>query len=403
MSKRPQDRLDTSGARLILASGFQPDYVRETANAYARLGCAVAVIGGDMHAGAAYEPGVAFLNLRGAERRAASLSGEFRKLAIYYFRLLWTVARSPSPMVYDVSIGRPFLRCALMYTIFNVLGRAVVHTAHNVVPHDRDTRINRLIYRIIYRLLSTRIVVHGESLRDRLVMEFGVPRERILVAPHGTYHPRRRPEVDKAIARRQLHMRPTDRVVLVFGLQRPYKGTDFLLDAVAHSRISGLRIVIRGEAPDTAYRHRLESLIASVPRSTKVDALFKPANDDEVELIFKAADVVALPYLEGSQSGVKFMAYAYGRPVLVSDVGSLAECLVPGLTGERFRPGDERSFVQRLDHMLANIADYQELAIQKYAYKHWSFDGMVAAVETVCNPIRKAPKSPRLSPASENS
>jgi glycosyltransferase involved in cell wall biosynthesis len=168
---------------------------------------------------------------------------------------------------------------------------------------------------------------------------------------------------------------------------------------VANARIPNLRVVIRGAAPDVACRRRLESQIVSMPRACVVDASFSPANDEEVELLFKAADIVALPYLEGSQSGVKFMAYAYGRPVLVSDVGSLAEYIVPGLTGECFRVQDEDSFNERLNHMLANLPDYQELAIQKHAYKHWSFDGMVAMVERACDQLQKEHRTMRLTPA----
>ena len=78
--------------RLILASGFQPDYVREVANAHARLGYSVYVIGGNMHEDQAYHEKVTLLNIRGNDQRNRNPMREAAKLAGYYVRLLGCVA-----------------------------------------------------------------------------------------------------------------------------------------------------------------------------------------------------------------------------------------------------------------------------------------------------------------------
>jgi len=103
-----------------------------------------------------------------------------------------------------------------------------------------------------------------------------------------------------------------------------------------------------------------------------------------MELLFKACDVVLLPYLEGSQSGIKFMAYAYGRPVLASAVGSLREYIVPGQTGETFACGDPAAFRAALERMLANLASYTPDAIAAYAREHCSFDAAARQVDALC-------------------
>ncbi len=242
----PVEGAVASTTRLILASGFQPDYVREVANSHARLGCVVHVIGGNMHEGQPYLPNVSLLNLRGNDKREGNLFQEFFKLARYYTRLLQYVASSESRVVYDVSIGRPLLRCLLMYPLFRLLGKRIVYTAHNVLPHDNDSIRNRAIYWLIYRVLVDAIVVHGQYLKERLIGEFNVDPDKVNVVAHGTYHPMNSPEVTKANARKKLGIAPRERVLLCFGLQRHYKGTHFVLEALNDYEATDLVLIIRG-------------------------------------------------------------------------------------------------------------------------------------------------------------
>ena len=376
--------------RVIQASGFQPDYVKEVANAYARNGHAVEVIGGDMHAHLEFEPGVSFLNLRGRDAKEATRFRELRKLAYYYLRLLRHVLSADSRVLYDVSIGRPFLRCMLMYTAFRLARVKVIYTAHNLVPHDGDTVINRVIHFIIYRVLVDAIIVHGEALKASLSREFGVSPRKVTVVPIGTYHPANDPLVTKTAARNLLGIPPNIRVVLMFGFQRPYKGTHFVLEVLASRPIEDLHVLVRGKTTSRDYRERLSKLIDEIPECCAVDAVFAPVPDFNVEILFKASDVVLLPYLEGSQSAVKFLAYAYGRPVLCSDLGSLAEFVQRGRTGEVFRPGDPESFAATLRDMLERLETYDEDRIREIAYSEYSFESAMGQVEAIYVRLERA-------------
>ncbi|MBM3290663.1 MAG: glycosyltransferase family 4 protein [Candidatus Hydrogenedentes bacterium] len=370
--------------RLILASGFQPDYVREVANAHARLGYRVFLVGGDMHQGQNYLPDVSFLNLRGDDRRDTNPVREVVKLARYLARLVYCVASSGSTTVYDVSIGRPLLRCVLMYPLLRSVGARIVYTAHNVMPHDADTMRNRIVYWIVYRVLVDAIVVHGQAIKERLIAEFGVGPARVHAVAHGTYRALDRPEITKRDARQRLGIAADERVVLCCGLQRHYKGTHFAIGALDGYDAKGMRLVVRGHAPDSEYRGYIERLAREHRGPVAVDVRFGAVPGDELELLFKACDVVLLPYLEGSQSGVKFMAYAYGRPVLASDVGSLPEDVVPGVTGEVFACGDAAAFRVALERMLAGIDSYAPGRIAEYAREHCSFDTAARQVDAVC-------------------
>jgi glycosyltransferase involved in cell wall biosynthesis len=381
----PQDAVRAvENVRIILGSGFQPDYVREVANAYARQGREVELIGGNMHAASQFGPGVTFYNLRGNDKKERSRFAELVKLAKYYSRLLAHVAYSRSGVVYDVSIGR-----LLVYSAFYVLGKRIIYTAHNVLPHDRDTALNRIIYFIIYRVMVNAIIVHGSAIKERIVREFGVDAERVHVVSHGTYHAASNPEITRESARESLGIEPHACVGLVFGFQRPYKGTHTLLEALADAQLAKpMTVLIRGEATDPVYREKLEGIIAKHANTLIVNARFESVPDSEVETLFKACDIVLLPYLEGSQSGIKYMAYAYGRPVLVTNIGSLAEYVQPGTTGEIIESDNAEDLIRALNYMITNYSYYDESRIRDIAHDEFSFDSAVAAVDRVYLQLR---------------
>jgi glycosyltransferase involved in cell wall biosynthesis len=100
--------------------------------------------------------------------------------------------------------------------------------------------------------------------------------------------------------------------------------------------------------------------------------------DAETELYFKAADVVAIPYTEVSQSGVLVLGYSFGLPVIASDVGSLRDNIVEGRTGFICRPRDPTHLAEMLTRYFASdlfrdLAN-QRLHIQEYCREHFSWD-----------------------------
>jgi glycosyltransferase involved in cell wall biosynthesis len=137
---------------------------------------------------------------------------------------------------------------------------------------------------------------------------------------------------------------PDAEVALFFGYVRHYKGLDVLLDAWPRVRAHRpVELLVAGEFYEDP-----------VPYRDKVAALGSPAvrlldhylPDAEVETVFKAADVVVLPYRSATQSGVTHVAYAMGLPVITTDVGGLAETVVPGVTGLVARPEDPEALAE---------------------------------------------------------
>jgi glycosyltransferase involved in cell wall biosynthesis len=136
------------------------------------------------------------------------------------------------------------------------------------------------------------------------------------------------PQLDKAEAREKLGLDVEGKYLLFFGFIRKYKGLDILLRAFADKRIqdAGIKLIIAGEYYDNSDDYQ------AIIKENKLENAVIQANDfipdSEVSTYFSAADMVVQTYKTATQSGVTQIAYYYHNPMLVTDVGGLAE-LVP--------------------------------------------------------------------------
>ncbi|MEM7103393.1 MAG: glycosyltransferase [Bacteroidota bacterium] len=134
----------------------------------------------------------------------------------------------------------------------------------------------------------------------------------------------------------------TSKVVLFFGLIRPYKGLDKLIESFRYIRdeYPDTTLLIVGEAYEDAQKYH--DLIESegIKDQTIMVSEFIP--NEEVELYFKASDLVCMPYNSASQSGILMMAYGMRKPVVVTDVGGLAELVQNHKTGMIVKHNDPK-------------------------------------------------------------
>ena len=161
------------------------------------------------------------------------------------------------------------------------------------------------------------VVVHSEHGAARLEADFGVPAERLRVIPHGAfdYLTRQPDEVPLPAELREVE----GPVILAFGLIRPYKGTDVLLEAFSQVERGELWIVGMPRMPMDALR----ALANRAPGRVRFVDRFIP--DPEIPAFMRRADLVALPYRNIEQSGVLYTALAFGRPLVLSSVGGFTE------------------------------------------------------------------------------
>ena len=229
--------------------------------------------------------------------------------------------------------------------------RPLVLTAHDVLPREARPGQRQAQQRLYAHFDA--VVVHSEHGRERLIEELGVDARRVHVIPHGAFEhlaaPAQPPPPgrDLAAAEEPYPPPPTDApVVLCFGLMRPYKGIDLLLEA--WRGIQGAELWIVGMA-----RMDISALRAAAPANVRFVPHF--VTDAELPAYFTRADLVVLPYREIDQSGVLFTALAFGKPLLLSDVGGFPEVAATG-AARTFPAGDARALHDALRELLGGDA-----------------------------------------------
>lgn len=248
-----------------------------------------------------------------------------------------------------------FFHAPLLDLVFLVWMRAhgsrLVLTAHDVTPFDIRGWGLRIVHHI-YRL-ADEVIVHTESSRAELLAQGMVDPERISVIPHGHYLPYVHSIPSSVEARQRLNLPANAPVLLFFGQIKAVKGLDVLLQALSwlKERYPTIRLVIAGQVWRDDWS-RYTALIDKLGVAEQLDLHLRHIGDDEVPIFFTAADVVVLPYRCVYQSGVLLMALSYGRPVVVTNIGGLAEVVQEGENGYLVPPGDPQVLAEALGRLL---------------------------------------------------
>jgi len=202
-------------------------------------------------------------------------------------------------------------------------GRELAWTLHNLGSHDggAEDPVERFFYHRLARQAGI-LFVHDKSLVEPVVSRFSVPPGKIQVIPHGHYADVYGPSPDRQTCREKLGIPPHRKVVLFFGMLRPYKGLDLLLDtwAKVHEAVPSSLLLIAGGGRDHQFRDHIEK------RATHTDAVtlhnrFIP--DDEIPNYFGAADLAVYPFRQITTSGSLILALSYSCPVVAPKLESI--------------------------------------------------------------------------------
>lgn len=132
---------------------------------------------------------------------------------------------------------------------------------------------------------------------------------------------------------KKLGLNPNDKYILFFGFIRKYKGLDLLLDAMKDERIkqAGIKLIVAGEfyGDGDSYLQQIQQ--NGIGDSVKLFTEFIP--NDEIKYYFSATDLVVQPYRTATQSGITQVAYHFEKPMVVTNVGGLAEVVPDGKVG----------------------------------------------------------------------
>ncbi len=371
-----------SGIGIGLLTGCQDrPYAFELAMALASRAVQVDVIGSDeidspeLHV----TPKVRFLNFRGSQNNHFSYTKKLWKLLVYYARLMRYVAR-PKPRVLHILWNNKFeaFDRTLLMLYCKVLGKKIAFTAHNVNQARRDRKDswwNRVTLKMQYDFCD-HIFVHTQKMKSELCRDFGVAESAVTVLRHPVNNAFPDTKLTPGEAKRRLGLKDGEKVVLCLGRIRPYKGIEYLLDAfrvLSADQQANYRLIIAGE-PKKGSEEYLDEIRQTVERNFsqgEVILRIQFIPDEEMESYLKGADVLVLPYKEIFQSGVLFLAYSFGLPVVATDVGSFREEILEGSTGFLCKPGDPTELAKAIEAYFASDL-YKNLKVRRQELKDYA-------------------------------
>jgi D-inositol-3-phosphate glycosyltransferase len=215
----------------------------------------------------------------------------------------------------------------------------IVSIIDNIIPHEK-----RLGDRVLAKYWVESVdgfICMSRSVIEDMKSFFTRAQKPTLYCPHPLYDNFGDP-VPREEALLILKLDPAFRYILFFGFIREYKGLDLLLKAFADGRLvnSNFKLIVAGEFycdPKPYYdlikEHQLENKVI-------LSSDFIP--DSEVLDYFCAADLVVQPYKSATQSGVTQIAYHFNKPMIITDVGGLAEFVPDGKVGYVVKPEPEK-------------------------------------------------------------
>jgi len=203
----------------------------------------------------------------------------------------------------------------------------VISIIDNIIPHE---------HRLGDRMLAAYFVgaVHGfVTMSDSVLKDLATFTSKpALMTPHPIYD-NFGAKMLRESALEQLKLDASARYILFFGFIRDYKGLDLLLHAMADVRMKNrnVKLIVAGEFYTDAQPYL--DIIQSKELQSQVILATDFIPDSKVGLYFSACDLVVQPYKDATQSGVTQVAYSFEKPMVVTNVGGLAEIVPHGKTG----------------------------------------------------------------------
>ena len=369
----------------LLTGGFDRPYAFGLATALASDSVVVDVVGSDevdspeMHS----TPGLRFLNFRRKNHTTPGFAQKTWRVLVYYVRLIRYVITA-RPTIFHILWNNKiqwFDRTFLML-YYKACGKQIAITVHNVNAGKRDgndSLVNRLTLRAQYHL-ADHLFVHTAQMKRELSRDFGVSEGIISVIPFGINNSVPDTDLTPAQAKQHLGVLASEKTLLFFGAIRPYKGLEYLVEAFRRLAwgTPTYRLIIAGECKkgDERYLTDLERVLSEEPCVSRVIQKIQYIPDTETEIYFKGADVLVLPYTHIFQSGVLFLAYTFGLPVVATDVGSFRDDIIEGKTGFLCRRNcdDLALTLERyFDSELFKTLDRRRKGIQNYTRRKHSW------------------------------
>lgn len=227
-------------------------------------------------------------------------------------------------------------------------GAKILIICDNVIPHEKRPG-DRTFTKMFFSLSDFFVVMSGIVEKDLKL--FNKKNKPYKLLKHPVYNlfgdPVSKDEGRKFISDKYGIDVRNEKVILFFGYIRRYKGLSILLEAMPQIlKHMDLKLLVVGEFYEDEKKYRDQIRENGLEENVKVVSDFVP--DSNVRYFFSASDVVVLPYIDATQSGIIQIAYHFNKPVIATDVGGLAEVVNNNETGFIIKANDPKALSEAI-------------------------------------------------------
>lgn len=235
----------------------------------------------------------------------------------------------------------PFL---ILFSLIKIFTKTkIILICHNIYPHEKRV-LDKLCVKIIFNVADY-LLVHSKSGVEEIRK---ITSNRKII--HG-FHPiydifyAKKTSIGIASIKNELNLR--ENVILFFGVVRKYKGLKYLIKALSKvvEKID-VDLLIVGEFWEK--KREYIKLIKKLELTKNIKIVDKYILNEEVGKYFQIADLIVLPYISGSQSGVIQIAFAFNKPVITTNSGGYSEAVIDGKTGFVVQPKNYEEISQKI-------------------------------------------------------
>lgn len=266
------------------------------------------------------------------------------------------------------------------WALTRMLGKKkIIFACHNVFPHERFP-LDRMLTKMVLKRGNAFIVQSGKDAED---LQMILPGAKYEQAVHPTYNAFKFENMSKERARELLDITEKEKVLLFFGFVREYKGLKYLIQALPRitERCEDVRLFVVGDFGGAENREAYERLMEENGVRSHITICDGYIPDREIEKFFAACDLVVLPYVSATQSGIVQIAYGFEKPVVVTNVGGLPDVVEDGKTGYVVDPENPTALADAVVRYFKENREKEfEENVKKEAYR-FDWDRMVEAVE----------------------
>ncbi|NKQ39727.1 MAG: glycosyltransferase family 4 protein [Methanosarcinales archaeon] len=307
-----------------------------------------------------------------------------------YFKI-----KKESPDLVIFQWVHPFLTF-VFFTITKLLKKftnvKILYICHDVLPHER-TKIDKFLIKIAFKGADY-FIVHSKEDYDNLIKITSNAKVKQSILPKYDIFNIKKQEIKnsslaynsknymqlKKDAQKYLSIKENKKIILFFGIIREYKGLMYLIKAIPKiiNKID-VCFLIAGEFWDDKNKYVNEIKKLGIENYIKIFDTYIP--DKEVGMYFSVADVVVLPYVSATQSGIVQIAYSFEKPVIITNVGGLPDVVDHGKTGIIVESENSEELANAIIDYFNNDKEREFVENIKIKNKEFSWDILIKDIE----------------------